>query len=165
MRAHQLKMNPTKSFLGVSSGKFLGFVVTSKGIHPDPEKISAIRDMEPPRILKELKGLQGKLAYIRRFISNLSGRCHPFSKLIRKGVSFVWDQACQDAFDEIKHYLTTPPVLVSSVLGKLFLYVRAMEYSLGALLAQKSDEGHENAVYYLSRTMIGAEHRCNPVEK
>src|SRR3954467_12084290 len=118
MRSHQLKMNPTKSFLGVSSGKFFGFVVTSKGIHPDPEKISAIRDMEPPRILKELRGLQGKLAYIRRFISNLSGCCQPFSKLMRKGVTFVWDQACQDAFDEIKHYLTTPPVLVPPTQGK-----------------------------------------------
>ena len=39
MRAHQLKMNPTKSFLGVASGKFLGFVVTSTGIHLDPEKV------------------------------------------------------------------------------------------------------------------------------
>ena len=42
MRAHQLMMNPTKSFLGVSSGKFLGFIVTSKGIHVDPDKIKAI---------------------------------------------------------------------------------------------------------------------------
>src|SRR3954466_6586283 len=48
IRSHQLKLNLTKSFLGVSSGKFLGFVVTSKGIHLDPEKINAIRDMEPP---------------------------------------------------------------------------------------------------------------------
>src|SRR3954469_331317 len=75
MRLHQVKMNPTKSFLGVSSGKFLGFIITSKGIHLDPEKISAIRNMEPPWSLKELRGLQGKLAYIQRFISNLSGRC------------------------------------------------------------------------------------------
>src|SRR5438270_3419724 len=89
MRVHQLKMNPTKSFLGICSGKFLGFVVMSKGIHLDPEKISAIRDMEPPRSLKELRGLQGKLAYIRHFISSLSGRCQPFSKLMRKGVTFV----------------------------------------------------------------------------
>ena len=42
MRAHQLKMNPTKSFLGVARGKFLGFVVTSKGIHLDPEKVYAV---------------------------------------------------------------------------------------------------------------------------
>src|SRR3954463_144453 len=40
-----------------------------------------------------------------------------------------------------------------------------MEHSLGALLAQKSDKGHEQAIYYLSRTMVGAEHRYNPVKK
>src|SRR3954464_6740551 len=138
MRSHQLKMNPTKSFLGVSSGKFLGFMVTSKGIHLDPKKISTIRDMEPPWSLKELRGLQGKLANIRRFISNLSGCCQPFSKLTRKGVTFVWDQACQDAFDEIKHYLTTPPVLVPPTKGKpFFLYVRSIEHSLGAFLPRK----------------------------
>jgi len=52
-------MNPTKSFLGVASGKFLGFVVTSKGIHIDPEKVRAVQEMQPPRNLKELRGLQG----------------------------------------------------------------------------------------------------------
>src|SRR4051812_15141102 len=122
--------------------------------------------MEPPRSLKELRGLQGKLAYIRRFISNLSGRCQPFSKLMRKGVTFIWDQACQDAFDEIKHYLTTPPVSIPPTQGKpFFLNVQAMEHSLRALLAQKSNEGHEQAIYYLSRTMVGTEHRYNPVKK
>ena len=73
MRAHQLKMNPTKSFLGVASSKFLGFVVTSKGIYLDPEKVRAIQEMQPQKSLRELRGLQGRLAYIRRFISNLSG--------------------------------------------------------------------------------------------
>ena len=73
-QVHQLKMNPTKSFLGVSSGKFLGFIVTSKGIHLDLDKIKAIQDMQLPKNLKELRGLQGKLAYIWRFIVNLSGR-------------------------------------------------------------------------------------------
>ena len=59
MRAHQLKMNPTKSFLGVASGKFLGFVVTPTGIHLDPEKVRAIQEMQPLRNLRELRGLQG----------------------------------------------------------------------------------------------------------
>jgi len=58
-QAHQLKMNPTKSFLGVASEKYLGFVVTSKGIHLDPEKIRAIQEMQTLRNLKELRGLQG----------------------------------------------------------------------------------------------------------
>ena len=117
MRAHQLKMNPTKSFLGVASGKFLWFVVTSKGIHLDPEKVRDVQEMRPPRNLRELRGLQGQLAYIRRFISNLSERYQPFTKLMKKGVSFIWDDACQRAFEKIKWYLMQPHVLTTPVLG------------------------------------------------
>jgi len=63
---------------------------------------------------------------------------------MKKGISFVWDKACQKAFENIKEYLTKPPVLVVPTSGKSFLlYVRAMDHSLGALLAQKNDEGHE----------------------
>ena len=131
MQTHQLKMNPTKSFLGVASGKFLGFVITSKGIHLDPEKIRAIQEMQPPRSLRELRGLQGRLAYIRRFIANLSGQYQAFSKLMKKGVSFVWDDACQQAFEEIKQYLMQPPVLATLLSGKPFLiYVRAINHFL-----------------------------------
>jgi len=64
MRAHQLKMNPTKSFLGVASGKFLWLVITYKGIHLDSEKIRTVQEMQPPRNLRELRKLQGQLAYI-----------------------------------------------------------------------------------------------------
>jgi len=68
MRAYQLKMNPTKSFLGVANGKFLGFVITSKVILLDPEKVHTVKEMQPPRNLRELRGLQERLAYIQRFI-------------------------------------------------------------------------------------------------
>jgi len=64
IQAHQLKMNPTKSLLGVSSGKFLGFIVTSKGIHLDPDKVEAIQSMQFPKTVKELRGLQDRIAYI-----------------------------------------------------------------------------------------------------
>jgi len=73
-------MNPTKSFLGVSSEKFLGFIVTSKGIHLDLDKVKTIQSIHPPKNLKELKGFQGRLAYIRRFIANISERCQPFTR-------------------------------------------------------------------------------------
>ena len=90
--------------------------------------------------LKELRGLQGGLAYIRRFIANLSGRFQLFTRLMKKGVSFVWDQACQEAYKDIKRYLTKPPVIVAPTLGKSsLLYVKAMDHSLGTLLAQKDD--------------------------
>ena len=83
-----------------------------------------------------------------------------------KGVSFLWNNAFQQAFEEIKQYVTHSSVLATQVLGKHFLiYVRAIDHSLRALLAQNNDEGYEQAIYRLSRTMIGAEHHYNPVEK
>ena len=77
MQAHQLKMNLNKFFLEVGSGKFFEFFVTSEGIHLDLEKVQAIQEMQSPKNLKEHRGLQGRLAYIRRFISNLSGAANP----------------------------------------------------------------------------------------
>ena len=84
MWAHQLKISSIKSFLRVSSGKFLGFIVTSKGIHLDPDKVKVIQNMQPPKTLKEDRGLQSKLVYIRRFITNLLSRCQIFTRLMRK---------------------------------------------------------------------------------
>jgi len=77
MRAYRLKMILTKSFLGVSLDKFSGFIVTSKVIHLDPDKIKVIQAMQAPRNLKELRGLQGRIDYIRRFIGNLLGHYQP----------------------------------------------------------------------------------------
>ena len=85
---------------------------------------------------------------------------------MKKGVSFVWDDALQKAFEDIKAYLTKPLVLASPISEKPFLlYVRAMDHSLGTLLVQKNDEGAEQVIYYLSRTLIGAESHYNSVEK
>ncbi|CAM8928707.1 unnamed protein product [Rhodiola kirilowii] len=84
LRKCQLKMNPLKCAFGVTSGKFLGFVVTHRGIEIDPDKNQSYsRNASEPKCLKELRGLQGRLAYIRRFISNLAGRCQPFSHLMK----------------------------------------------------------------------------------
>ncbi|KAM1025002.1 hypothetical protein TB2_037606 [Malus domestica] len=123
-------MNPLKCAFGVTSRMFLGFIVKHRGIEVDQSKIKAIQSMPWPRNLHELKSLQGWLAFIRRFISNLAGRCQPFSRLMKKDVSFVWDKACNNAFESIKKYLSSPPVLGAHVLGKLLiLYIAAQESS------------------------------------
>jgi hypothetical protein len=159
-------MNPLKCAFAVQSGVFLGFIVRYRGIEIEPKKITAILKMPPPKNLKELKSLQGKLAYIRRFISNLSGRIQPFSKLMKKGAPFIWDEQCQNAFDSIKQYLLHPPVLMAPIKGRpLILYIAAQHASVGALLGQINDEGKEVACYYLSRTMVGAECNYSPIEK
>ena len=98
-------MNPRKCFFGVSSGKFLGFLVWKAGIELDPIKVKAILKMPYPRTLRELKGLQGRLTCIRRFIFDLSGKRSPFSRLMKKRVDFVWDADCESAFQDINSYL------------------------------------------------------------
>ncbi|PKU59503.1 hypothetical protein MA16_Dca028559 [Dendrobium catenatum] len=96
--------------------------------------------------------------YIRRFISNLSGRCQPFSVLAKKDTKFIWDEKCQNAFDNIKQYLSNPPVLAAPIPGKpLILYTTAFDESLGALLAQVNEEGKENALYYISQRLLPIE--------
>ncbi|KAM1480740.1 hypothetical protein ACFX2I_027854 [Malus domestica] len=144
LRKYNLKMNPLKCAFGVTSGKFLGFIVKHRGIEVDQSKIKAIQSMPEPRNLHELKSLQGRLAFIRRFISNLAGRCQPFSRLMKKDVPFVWDKACNNAFESIKKYLSSPPVLGAPVPGKpLILYIAAQESSVGALLAPENEAQKE----------------------
>ncbi|XP_015162526.1 uncharacterized protein [Solanum tuberosum] len=122
--------------------------------------------MPKPQNIHELKSLQGKLAYLRRFISNIAGRCQPFSHLMKKGAPFNWDQTCSDAFKSIKSYLAKPSVLAAPIPGKpLILYIAAQERSVGALLAQENSEGKENVLYYLSRMMTPNELNYSPIEK
>lgn len=74
--------------------------------------------MQEPKDVHELKSLQGRLTYIRRFISNLTGRCQLFNQLMKKDTPFVWDDACRNALKKIKEYLLKPLVLVAPILGK-----------------------------------------------
>src|SRR3954469_19189514 len=83
MRKHGLKMNPLKCAFFVQAVDFLGFVVHKKGIEINQNKIKAIMETKPPSTKKELQSLQGKINFLRRFISNLSGRTQAFSSLLR----------------------------------------------------------------------------------
>ncbi|XP_049410526.1 uncharacterized protein LOC125873694 [Solanum stenotomum] len=166
LRSYQLRMNPLKCAFEVTSGKFLGFIVRHRGLEIDQVKVDAILKMVQPRNIHELKSLQGKLTYLRRFISNLARKCQPFSLLMKKGNLFEWDQACSNAFESIKSYLTKPLVLAAPVPGKpLTLYISAQERSVGALLAQENGKEKENSLYYLSRMMTPNKLKYSPIEK
>ena len=91
------------------------------------------------------------MAYIRRFISNLFGKCRPFTHLMKKWVDFIWDKECHEAFKDIKRYLTNPTILAAPRSNEPFiLYTMALDHSIGAMLAQNNEEGKEVALYYLS---------------
>ncbi|XP_020415444.1 uncharacterized protein LOC109947969 [Prunus persica] len=96
------------------------------------------------------------------------GKIQPFSSLLRlkQEQTFKWEEQHQQAFQEIKHYLSNPPVLSPSKRGRpLKLYVSALEVSIGSLLVQDNKEGKEQAVYYLSRTLTEVERRYSVIER
>ena len=92
-KAFKLRMNPLKCAFGVSSGKFLGFLVHIRGINVDPTKSMAIATMKPPATVKELKSFLGKVSYIQRFIPGLASITAAFTRLFKKGQSFEWKEA------------------------------------------------------------------------
>ena len=101
-RAFKLRMNPLKCTFGVSSRKFLGFLVHSRGVDEDPAKATAIATMRPLATVKELKSFLGKVSYIRRFIPRLALITSAFTKLLKKGQSFEWGEAQQTAFKRLQ---------------------------------------------------------------
>src|ERR1041384_5458571 len=167
LRKFNLKLNPAKCLFGATSGVFLGYLVSKRGIKIDPPKSKAILDMPPPKTEKEIHGLLGRLQYISRFMSQLADTCGPMFKFLRKGSSHQWNEQCQEAFDKIKKYLLSPPILQPPTKGKpLLLYLSMIEEAMGAMLAQEAEDTKvENAVYYLSKRMLPYEVKYNRVEK
>ena len=84
LRRHKLRLNASKCSFGVGSGKFLGYMVTHRGIEVNPDQIKAINDLKPPRNAKEVQKLIGMIAALIRFISRSADKCRPFYLLINE---------------------------------------------------------------------------------
>ena len=106
-------MNPLKCAFGVSSGKFLSFLVHNRGIDADLAKATVLVTMKPPITVKELKSFLIKVSYIRRFILELVSITSAFAIPLKKGQSFEWGETQQTAFKRLQpqsakiHYCST----------------------------------------------------------
>ncbi|KAK0574861.1 hypothetical protein LWI29_030216 [Acer saccharum] len=165
LRQYRMRLNPTKCVFGVSSGKFLGFMVHQRGIEANPDKIRAVIDLLPPRRAKDIQKLNGMIVALSRFISKLTDRCLPFFKALKHKGDFCWTSECQAAFDDLKVYLQKPPVLAKPTSGEtLLLYLAFSEAAVSSVLIK--EEGFiQRAVYYVSKSMTEAETRYPDMEK
>ena len=107
LRQYNMKLNPSKCAFGVSLGKFLGFMVLHREIKANLDKIQAILNMEPPRNIKEVQSLTGRVVALNRFVSKAIDKCLPFFKVLKK--AFEWTDKFQKAFQDLKTYLTIAP--------------------------------------------------------
>ena len=160
-----MRLNPTKCAFGVSSGKFLGFMVHQRGIEANPDKIRAVIDLLPPRKAKDIQKLNGMIVALSRFISKLTDRCLPFFKALKHKGDFCWTSKCQAAFDDLKTYLQKPPMLAKSTTGEtLFLYLAFSEAAVSSVLI-KEEGPIQRAIYYVSKSMTEPETRYPDMEK
>ena len=83
LRRYRMKFNLVKCIFGVSSGKFLGFMVSQRGIEANPEKVRAILDMVSPKTVKELQKLTRRVAALNRFVLKATDKCLPFFKVLK----------------------------------------------------------------------------------
>ncbi|GFS37771.1 hypothetical protein Acr_00g0053840 [Actinidia rufa] len=105
---HRMMLNPSKCIFGVSSGKFLGFLVTKRGIEVNPDQIQALIAMRSPRNIREVQQLTGRVAALNRFVSKSADKCLPFFKILRKSQTFQWSEESENAFQQLKRVSRIP---------------------------------------------------------
>jgi hypothetical protein len=156
-----LKFNAEKSIFGVDSITHVGFVVNSKGVQVDPQRIEALREVEAPKSMKGVQSVLGIWNYIRNFIPNFSSRALPLTDLVgtkKKAKAFVWTDKCQAAFDDLKA-ATLDTSLLSNIDYTKAIFIRcdSSQFGAGAVLFQFDEQGRECPIAYASRKYTLAE--------
>ena len=92
LRFYNMKLNLSKCAFEVTAVKFLGHMVSQRGIEVNPDKIKAIVEMAPPKNVKEVQSLNGKVTALNRFVSRARDKCLPFFRMLKK--FFKWTTEC-----------------------------------------------------------------------
>jgi hypothetical protein len=167
MKKYGLRMNPLKCTFMVTLRWFLGFIGHEHGIQIDPKKIESIGKIGEPVCKKDVQKLLRKINYLRRFISKLAGQVESLLPLVwlKHEEVFIWGAEQREAFEKIKEYLMSPPMLRAPKTGNPFkMYIATQECVIGAVPLQEED-GKEFSVAYVSRRLVDAETRDVFVEK
>ena len=149
-----LKLKPSKCKLVRKEVKFLGYVISRNGISPDPKKLAAMEEFPKPKDLRALRAYLGLTSYYRRFVPSFSALAQPLYKLTKKDVPFVWTDACEEAFQQLKQLLMRAPVLAYPNFSRDFLLeTDASGLGLGAVLSQSQDDESIRPIAFASRTL------------
>ncbi|RDY02803.1 Retrovirus-related Pol polyprotein from transposon 17.6, partial [Mucuna pruriens] len=162
---HQLRLNPSKCSFGVRAWKFLGFMLTERGIEANPKKCQAVTKMRSPRSVKEVQQFMGKITALSRFISKVVETAIPLFATLKKGGKFTWMDECEEAFLRLKAMMATPPMLIRPrPRTPLYLYISVSDAAVSSALIQE-EGGEQQPVYFTSKVLQGAERRYQKIEK
>ena len=160
-----LKLNLKKCSFFRQEVRFLGHIVGSHGVAPDPDKVSCVRDYSRPQNVHDVRRFIGLASYFRKFIPEFSTVAKPLLRLTEERARFSWDESCESSFSELKRLLTTAPVLAFPDFDEEFvLTTDASAVGLGAVLSQRIG-GVERPVAYASRCLTKVEARYSTTER
>ena len=149
LKQYQMKLNPSKCVFRVASGKFLGFMVSQRGIEANSEKVQAIINMVSPRTIKEVQKLTGRIAALNKFVSRATDKYLPFFKTLKQ--AFAWTDKCEVAFQDLQRYLSNLPLLSPSKEGEsLYLYL-AVSTTVVRVALIREEAKKQLRVYYVSQ--------------
>ena len=161
-----LKLKPNKCYFATKEVRYLGHIVTAEGVKPNPAKTKAVSTYPVPQDVHELRQFLGLANYYRRFVKDYSRIAEPLHQLTRKtSKGFQWTPSCQEAFEELKDRLTTPPILGYTDFSQEFiLHTDASATALGAVLCQ-AQNGQERVISYWSRQLSKPERNYSTIER
>ena len=155
-----LKLKPSKCEFSKERIAYLGHIVSKAGIETDPKKIAAVKLWPRPETTTQVRKFLGFTNYYRKFLYHYAQIARPLNKLIsgdnasKKRTKIVWDDNCEEAFQKLKELCSNTPCLAYPDYKREFkLNTDASESGLGAVLAQKKDDGIECPIAYASRTL------------
>ena len=136
-----MKTNLQKSVFEAVSEKFLGFLVSKRGVEANPEKIRVVLDMRPSTTVKDVQKLAGRIVSLGRFVPKNTDKCVEFFKILRSPNEFKWIEKCREAFKDLKTFLSSLPVLATPVSGEdLFLYLAVSSNAVSSVLARAEED-------------------------
>ncbi|BES89445.1 multicellular organismal development [Nesidiocoris tenuis] len=160
-----LRLNKEKCEFGCKEVRYLGYRVNIDGISADPEKVEVVTSYPPPTNVTELRRFLGMSGWYRRFIPGFSTIVAPLTALLSKGKPWVWAEPQITAFESLKSYLTSAPILGRPDFNSPFiLQTDASQNGLGAALVQMQDD-QERVITFCSRTLTAPERNYSVTEK
>ncbi|GBN39118.1 Retrovirus-related Pol polyprotein from transposon 17.6 [Araneus ventricosus] len=132
-----MTLNAKKCIFSQTSIKFLGHIINGQGIHPDPDKIAAVENYQPPTNKKELKQLLGMANYLARFVPKYWDILFPLTSMLSNKVTIVWEAPQEASFQKLMKILSSDPVLMIFDPGKeTIVTTDASSYGLGSTIFQ-----------------------------